>query len=347
MDEIDELLQHISKSPESRKLVLMPITRLLIEDVCRIGKLCIFPPGAIDIRRFRPIPNKEILPSDSGVSAYAGQDLREVCTSITGFDIETLANLPLVAFVAEIEWDTFLSQTHQDDIECLHHLNAIAEQSLDLIRFHFCRFDLPDTLPGMAGAWGGADAFLGALIYTLPDHESYLIAGSAIECSMVVKGIGLDLSVDMSESPPSHSDGEVGAVAAHGLSMFSDVMTASNSTLKFIRATTLIEFLANPDNYRQWQKLKGDIVCHIAKNKTEYHELMHRFKELASTVDESKKQGRTLNSLVPNPDERKKLFLELQRYTGCVLGDMLDNRHMTWVEFQQFRLDKKTTLGVA
>ena len=73
------------------------------------------------------------------------------------------------------------------------------------------------------------------MIYTLPDHESYLIAGEAIDCSVVAKGLGLDLNVDFPDKLPAATDGEVAGVAIHGLSLFSDVMTANSDTIKFVR----------------------------------------------------------------------------------------------------------------
>jgi hypothetical protein len=90
--------------------------------------------------------------------------------------------MPLVVFTTALDWDAFLSQDHESDIQLLRRLSATAERAFDLVRLHFCRFDLPDTLPGNVGSWAGSEAFLGAMIYTLSDHESYLIAGEAIDC---------------------------------------------------------------------------------------------------------------------------------------------------------------------
>lgn len=53
---------------------------------------------------------------------------------------------------------------------------------------------------------------------------------------------------------------------------------------------TLIEFLANPDEYRNWKKLKSDIVCHIARDETDYHHLLRRFEELTSIKDSAGNQ---------------------------------------------------------
>ncbi|MBN73099.1 MAG: hypothetical protein CME32_27910 [Gimesia sp.] len=353
---LDHLLTQLIADPENTKLVFMPISRLLVGSVCAIGDIRILPPGEIDIGKFRPIPNKELPASGQSISYFAGQDLREIKTSATGFNCDVLANTPLVVFTTQIDWNTFLGQDHISDLELIKLLSATAERAFDLIRFHFCRFDLPDTLPGKVGSWFGSGTFLGAMLYTLSDNESYLIAGEAIDCSIVAKGLGLDLNVNLPDKQLTVNDGEVASVAIHGLSLLSDVMIASNDTIKFVRAMTLLEFLANPDEFKNWKSLKGDIICHCASNKTEYHELAYRFRELTSLEDATGKQiglrtlvvhnGRFLTDIVPDPDDRRSLFRELQSFASGVLGDMLENATMSWSEFETFRSEKKQSLGV-
>jgi hypothetical protein len=261
-----------------------------------------------------------------------------------------------VVFTSHIDWNAFLVQDHKADIQLLRRLSGTAERAFDLVRLRFCRFDLSETLPGNVGSWVGSGAFLGAMIYTLPDHESYLIAGEAIDCSIVAKGLGLDLSIDLPDKLPSENDGEVASVAIHGLSLFSDVMTANSDTIKFVRAMTLLEFLANPDEFKNWKSLKGDIICHSASNKTDYHQLANRFRELTSIEDAAGNQtgirtlvvhhGRFLEDIVQNVNDRRSLFRELQGYVSSVLDDMLANATMSWAEFREFRTRKKQSLGV-
>ena len=353
---LEHLLTQLAADPENTKLVFMPVSRLLVESVCSIGDVRVVPPGEIDLDEFRPVPNKTLTETVAGVTHFAGQDLRELKTSISGFDCEVLAKMPLVVFAAKIDWSAFLCQDHESDIQLLRRLSATAERAFDLVRLHFCRFDLSATLPGNVGSWVGSNAFLGAMIYTLPDHESYLIAGEAVDCSIVAKGLGLDLSIDLPEKLPSANDGEVASFAIHGLALFSDVMTANSDTIKFVRAMTLLEFLANPYEFKNWKSLKGDIICHCASNKTDYNKLAHRFRELTSLEDATGNQagirtlvvhhGRFLEEIVPNENERRSLFRELQSYVDRVLEDMLANAAMTWAEFQKLRAQKKQAIGV-
>lgn len=352
MEPLKVLLKVLANETEDSRLVFMPISRVLVEEPHTLASLQILPPEFCDLKQFRPI-----LPQSFDSAAQSGSgNSRELLTSITGFGLEVLSDSAIVAFIAKIDWDRFLIANHDDDIELLRVLSQIAERSFDLVRFYSCRFDLPDSLPGTVGSWDGSGPYLGAMIYSPFDHESYLIAGEAIDCSVVAKGIGLDIDFDLSESIPLSTDGEVAAIASHGLVLFSDAMRSHNDTLKFVRIMMLFEFLANPNEFRNWQKLKGDIACHVARTKQEYHDICERFRQLTSLNSASNEQiglrtlivhhGRFLEEIVPTRAERKALFRQLQMYSGKVLEDMLSNKGMTWTAFQTWRAERKTALGV-
>ena len=120
---------------------------------------------------------------------------------------------------------------------------------------------------------------------------------------------------------------------------------------------TLFEFLASPDEYQNWKKLKGDIACHCASDKANYLLLCERFRALTSIEDTSGKQaglrtlivhnGKLLPELLPSLKERAALFRELQGYAFTVLTDMLSNAGTSWVEYVEHRDRLKRALGVA
>lgn len=342
-------------------LVIMPITRLIFDEPFNLGKFKFFPPGFININHLRPmpfkIPSHTILPNGISEISLEEQDLREFSTFITGFSVEILQSHHLVVFTTELDWEEFLTTDHHIyDIRLLKLLSAKAERALDMIRFDYCRFDLPDTLPGIPGSWDNSREYLGALLYTFMDNESYLIAGAAINSTIQMKGLGLEISPRPTNLVLEPSQGEVAAIAVHGLSLFSDAMSANNDTIKFVRIMTLLEFLATPDKYEQWKKNKGKIICHIARDKTQYLQLSERFRVLSSSDKDSGPQqgyrtlvvhhGKFLEEIIPNDEERINLFKELQHYSSSVLDDMLRNYSMTWQEFCVFRDNQKQKLGV-
>lgn len=337
----------------------MPISRVLVERPLTIGSFRVFPAGEITLSRLRPVPNYS-LDEDlrrSGVAELAGQRLREATTAVTGFDPTVLESSSVVAFVTEIDWDAFLDASHEQDVEMLRRLSGFAERAFDIVRFHQCRLDLPATLPGPVGSWDNSGPYLGALVYCLADHESYLIAGEAAGYSLISSGIGLDFDFDYPEPLPSASDGEVGAIALHALSLFSDAMYARNDTGKFLRTMTLMEFLASPDEYQNWKKAKGNIACHCAKSKQQYLQVIDRLKELTSIEGPDGAQlglrtlvihhGKFLEDVIPRQPERRALFRELHGYVGGVIGDMLEHVELSWEEYSARRQRLKVDLGVS
>jgi len=328
-----------------RQLVLMPVSRLVLEVPLRVDSFILYPPASLDLSTLRPIPNQGIESLDQSTGRMA-IDLREACSDLTGFDVETLGVSSCIAFPADVKWDDFLTADHRADIDLIQHLAQIAEPVMDMIRFDFCRFDLPDTLPGRVGSWNGSGPYRGALLYNLADHESYLIAGS-VSVATVVSGIGLDLEFGPSHSPPSSHDGEVGAIARHGLSLFTDTLECGSQTHKFMRAMTLLEFLAWPNDFLRWQDAKKQIACHLASTRQGYDRLLERFKELSQGYRTLiVHHGKFIEEILPQQEERTKLLRELQSYASQVLEHMLQRTSLQWSEFLDFRKDLKRRIGV-
>lgn len=354
-----ELIADLMTNPSQKRLAVMPLTRLLFYESFAIDGFHFFPPGSIDLLSLRPVPNKTLESAEAGadVIALQGQDLREISTSLTEFDVETLTNSPLVAFNIEIDWGEFLEANHEYDISLLKLLSSKAERALDLVRLFYCRLDLPNTLPGQIGSWEGSGEYLGALLYSPEDHESYLIAGAAVESSIIVRGLGLELDTNPLLALPSPDDGDVAGVVLHGLSLYSEALNSSNETIKFTRVMTLFEFLASPDEYQNWKKLKGDIACYCARDKASYLRLCERFRALTSIEDESGRQlglrtlivhnGKLLPELLPDIKERASLFRELQGYAFTILTNMLSSAGLSWEEYVEHRGQLKRALGVA
>lgn len=350
---MNELVYQLLSNSQGGILVFMPISRLVTECPRIIGDLRVFPRTFIELREFRPVPNRSLSEiNDVGAGALPH---REVATALTGFDVRVLNTATLVAFTVDLDWRAFLNASHYDDVELIRRLSRTAERVFDVVRFQLCRFDLPETLPGVIGSWENSGPYMGAMLYTPANHESYLIAGEAIESNIVGKGIGLELE-DISVPIPSAAEGDVAANAIHALSLYSDAMLAGTDTLKFGRIMTLIEFLASPGEFRTWKKLKSDILCHCACSKHEYHELARRFRELTSLKDEDGVErglrtlivhhGKFLEELVPSSGERRALFHELQVYCCHVIQDMLKNPTLSWSEFESLRSTLKSALRV-
>ena len=341
-----ELLESLDERP----LVVMPISRLFIERPSRINEYRLVPSGMLEIPRLMPVANQtlecssDFEPLRLDVSA---QKHREIATSLTGFCTEVLAAHSLIAFQDDIPWEPLLRGTHASDVELLRKLSASVERVLDWLRYNYCRLDLPDTLPGAAGSWSSSGEYLGALLYSPKQQESHLIAGSASENALIVKGLGLDLTDTAPARMPSADEGEVAAICVHGLRLFSDAMHARNDTDKFLRAIVLLEFLVSPYEYESWKSAKRIVACYSAKSIAEYSAICERFKALTSQRDANGIEtglrtqvvhlGRHLEQLVQSHGGRMALFRELERYAGRMLSHMLKNKSMTWADYELLR----------
>ncbi|MGC1274307.1 MAG: hypothetical protein WBC44_11420 [Planctomycetaceae bacterium] len=327
------------------RLIVMPLSRLQVEQPHKIDGCVLYPPNGFDVGELRPVPNAT-LNRDCAVDHLEGQRLREVQTTLTGFGPEVFAHNPAIAFRFGLEWNEFLDADHRFDRLLLQRLNRHVEPILDMIRFDFCRFDLPDTLPGRAGSWVGSGPHWGAILFAPEDHESYLIAGPVVTVS-IVQGLGVELD-RAPRLPPGN--GEIGSIARHVLALFRDVLEAGSDTHRFIRAMTLMEFLAAPDSYSGMTEATKEIACHVASNPQEYAQILERFKNLTDKSGLRTSivhRGQYLEDIIPAEAERRLLFRELQGYASAVITDMLDRPQDTWKDFLSFRRERRREIGVS
>jgi hypothetical protein len=327
---------------------VMPIPRFEIDSAFNIDEFSFFPRGEFDIAKLNPVPPIHwVQLLQKGEEIPAGTQLRWSPLSLTGFGSEVLNTHTLVVFDHQLSWNEFCSFRHSDDVNLLRLLSGHAEKAMDIVRFHNCTFDLPDALPGQVGTWFNSGDYMGALLYNYQLGVGFLLSGSGVECSAIVKGVGLKIEEYPYWSLPLSSGGEVGRLCSHALNLFSDVMNSSNETTKYIRAMSLLEFLASPDKYAPWKKLKGNIICHTAKSITDYQILSERFKRLTSCIDDTGKQiglrtlivhhGKLLPEIMTRKADRDELFLELQEYAAKALIAMYLFSSKSWNEFQSYR----------
>ncbi|MEK5478149.1 hypothetical protein NYE70_14680 [Paenibacillus sp. FSL R5-0407] len=351
-------------------LVVLPLSRVLIEDSFNIGKYRFYPIGEVDINSLRPVPNQflkiggnEINDDDWMILDFKSEELREAATAITGAGPDVFKTNPLIAFtVNNLDWDEFLeATTHDYDKKILRSLTREAEKAMDILKFFLCKADLIDTLPGTVGTWNGSNGFSSALLFNIDDYESYIIAGSVITHT-VVKGIGLELGLN--EIEPNReaceavlsTNGEVGAIVKMALAMHTTFLETNNPTTQFVKAMTLLEFLAYPDDFEKFEKVRKEITPHIAKDYNHYLKLKDRFNELTGKKDEAGKHigyrtrivhiGDDIEDILGDETEVNKVMLEVQIYIGKVIEDMIENHEMTWSEFEELRRQKKELLGI-
>lgn len=56
--------------------------------------------------------------------------------------------------------------------------------------------------------------------------------------------------------------------------------------------------------------------------------------------------GDSIEDILGDEMKVNKLMLEIQVYIGIVIKDMISNHQLTWSEFEEFRKQKKISLGI-
>lgn len=184
-----------------------------------------------------------------------------------------------------------------------------------------------------------------ALLVKSDAMNSVLLAGAAFT-HVTTKGLGLDLRQPEWDRFPQY--GEVGKIAAHGLSLYSQMLQTQSATSKFVQALSLIEFLACPDDFMKFQDIKKVVSKYVTNCPKEHERLMDRFRELTGKKDETTKQevglrtnivhiGARLEQLIKSRSERENLFRELDGYVRAMLDHMIEHDYMSSEEYETLK----------
>lgn len=260
----------------------------------------------------------------------------------------------LLALPIKLDWDAFLiPSSHESRLEMLASAMASAEDIMNRVRFELCDPWTPQTLPGRAGLLQDCP-FCAGLFYARKDHESYIIGGQILT-HQVIAGIGLDLSVPVKVSPIGK--GDIGSITAHALRMYSEALEAGTETSRFVQLMSLIEFLANPNDYVKMEHVSKLIARQIARDKGDYHAILEDFYYLSSEGKRANGRlnrglrhniihcGKRLEDLA-NKIERIAIFKRLARYAGASIQVLRDHTDEDWSAIEMLRKEAGVRLGL-
>jgi hypothetical protein len=316
-------------------LAVMPIARVHIDALSAKRYphgVTFYFPGLVDLKQLGIVPNDR----DSKWHT-------EQVAALSGIDEEVLNRHPLVVFPYRFRWDEFRSTTNfRGHLEFIRTLsNHVDRTCLNVVRYCQCPIGVFDTLPGNAGTINSNHMMAGALLFNPEIHESRIIGG-AVFTHIITLGLGLSIeSVDNKHYP---KQGEVGFIAEHALTLYKSLLEASDPTSCFIQALSLLEFLAFPDEYKKFVEVKKVIARYVAKDPSEYQRLLDRFFELTGKMDKKTGYiigyrtrmvhlGERLEDIVQDPDDRKGLFLELEKYIKAALDHMIEHSAMDFEDY--------------
>ena len=259
-----------------QQICLMPVPRLILDMPLVSGSVRIYPADRVNFEEIGLVswPEREW----TEIARRGSGDLEWAKSASTGLSLENYSNHTIIAFPLKINWERFLSGEHEFHKDILHEAIEIAEQVLDVIRYDFCRMELPETLPGSAGTFEDRASFSSAIFYSNnPDNESYMI-GAEVLTQLTVCGLGLEINSGVCLT--EFGEGEVGNIIRQGLSLRTQAMEANTLTTKFIMSMSVIDFLAEPNGYVSLKNIGKIVGRHCAQTKQEYNPLLRRLEEL-------------------------------------------------------------------
>ncbi|MDF2812149.1 MAG: hypothetical protein K0S56_3180 [Microvirga sp.] len=356
----DVLLQEvINQCRSGERLCLLPISRVLVEDAVWLSdRIAIFPPEAIAPQALHVVewPARRLagimhLMGD-GALALAGDALHWGKSAATNLDLPDFFGSALLAFPTKIDWPAFLTpDSHEAHLEMLRAAMEGCERIMDLVRFEQCNLWTQQKLPGRVGLLEDTP-YCAGLFYSRDDHESYIIAGEIVTHQLLV-GVGTDMSGVFVAPIPI---GELGALATHALRLYSEALEAQSETSRFVQLMSLIEFLANPNEFTKMQDAKKAIGRQIANDRADYEAIQHDFFYLATErgpVTQPKTGlrhnivhlGKRLEDLT-TAHERHAIFRRLTRYVGAPISQMIEHGDKDWSFIEALREDAKVRLGL-
>lgn len=135
---------------------------------------------------------------------------------------------------------------------------------------------------------------------------------------------------------------ETGNIALHAMRLYSAALESSGPTEKFVEFMRIFEFIAFPDSYEKFQKVRAKITQHLARNSYDETRLEVEFRSYTGgTANDGLRtkiihMGVQLDDLLSARDIES-LLSRLQLYTTCCINDLLRLYNKPWQAVETFR----------
>ena len=307
------------------QLAVMPIFRV------RCLNPLFFPNGAA----LYPAHTAAIHELNVVANSSESDNIAEASSAAAGVDRDTFERLPVIVVPCKVDWEDFCGAKHAQHLQLIRDASECIDRSfLDFFRYRRCRLESVDSLPSRAGQVRDNPRMSGLMLFSPVHGQSRIVAGAAFTHT-VTDGMGMPArQFEWNEMP---LDGEVGAIVNHGLMLYSHLLESPSSTGKFTHAMGLLEYLAEPHEYKRYDKVRPIIVRYLASTKSEHHRLSERFRRdlfgpagLRTAIVHN---GKRLEELMKSPREREDLFKELDGYIRTIINDMVAHSELTWAEY--------------
>lgn len=309
---MNSVLNDYSLDGKTQYLYIFPIERLKIKNKEKVGDVSIYPAGYLNIDE----------------------------------QLKTFKTNTLLVFSDDAFHDYPLSVVSDEQI--IKKAYQKVDLIIDFLKFKYCHFSNSKNLPSRIGQISTGETLLLVMIRMAVPR----IINKTVFNNTLTIGNGLKIQEDKIFDDFklfNHDIAEVGNVAKNALKIYSSVLEESSDTNKFIQIMRLFEFIAFPEEYRNFQKVKEKILSHIAKSNNDVIRIRDEFKSYTGGDNnnglrtEIIHNGKLLEDIGKYQDslEREYLFDKLEKYLHFCINDLIENYNKPWSDIEKIREDKK------
>lgn len=317
-------------------LIVMPLTQAFRDrSVHYPNGITYYPPGTANLQGL-DILEETADPDDRAI----------ISSALAGATLDNLHQHGLLVFPASLDPELIGKADHDVHLDLIRRLSEEVDKvCLNFVRYNTCRLDRPQSIPARAGQTESDSEMSICLVYNPQNGRSRIYGGAAFSFAFT-GSIGIWLSQPEWQTFPGK--GEVGNIVYQALRLYATMLEASSDTSRFVQAISLLEFLAYPTDFAYMEDVKKVVARYVATNQTAYDYVLERFYELTGKRDKSTKAyiglrtrvihvGDRIESLIPCPQARSKLFAELDGYIRPMIDHMCLHSEISFEEYLEIR----------
>ena len=318
------IIDDFSDKTNDNYLFLLPIERFSVSHKLEMKNIIIYPKGSVDIGKL--LQNQIFLKDNSK-------------------DIEKFEQNTIIAFCSTSPIK-FPSQII-NDIKLLNYATEYLTPIIDFIIYNYCSIHNNHTLPGRIGQIETGETLL--LMFHEIGRPLTRIISQKTHTNTITIGNGLKIYEKecLKEFQLLNNDiSEIGNVTLRVLRMYAHILEANTNTDKLFQIIRLFEFIASPNEYEQFKKVKSKIISHIATSREQIHELSNEFifyifgNNKDGLRTQIIHQGKKIEELI-NENEIIEIFKKLHNYLFICITDLMNNYNKEWEVIENVRNEKR------
>lgn len=332
-------------------IVILPISRLHVDTT--IFNLCgmlVFPKGILSFEKYKFDENSIF--DDYEYERYEGENLTKFQSFLSGVTIEDYKKETLIALPIKFDWNKIYKCMHSDHMSFIRSISDVVDEiGLKYLKYKNCDLDytLETSLPSYAGQLSNNLKMSSCLLINGNTNELKLIGGNAYS-QYFTSGVGI--KINQPEWNDFPKNGEVGNIVSHALTLYIQMLQTQSLNSRYVQALSLLEYLAFPQEYKNFKEVKKIIAKYVAKDISHRDYLYERFKELTGKKDDVTNEEIGLRTLIVHiggnietlleKEDRKKVFLELDSYIREIIDFMIIYSDMDYNDY----FENKVKMGV-